>query len=105
MDHAYQPVPREERLCRLCKQDIENPEHALVTFTSSNALVELRDTFLAQLFLSSPDLQRCMAEYSNTEFLKAMIYSRRNIALVAKYAYNVLEIFYAIPVYRLSDDA
>jgi hypothetical protein len=44
-----------------------------------------------------------MAEYSNTEFLKAMIYSRRDIALVAKYACNVLEIFYAIPVYRRDD--
>jgi hypothetical protein len=43
-----------------------------------------------------------MAELSNTEFLKAIIYPRSTIALVAKYAFDVLEIFYAVPVYRLS---
>jgi hypothetical protein len=103
VDHAYQPVPRADRLCRLCKQAVENPEHALVTCTSSDVLVELRDVFLGQLFRNAPDLRCCMAENSDTDFLKAMIYSRPSIALVAKFAYNVLEIFYAIPVYRLSD--
>jgi hypothetical protein len=43
-----------------------------------------------------------MAELSNTEFLKAIIYPRSTIAFVAKYAFDVLEIFYAVPVYRLS---
>ncbi|KAJ7476513.1 hypothetical protein FB451DRAFT_1396762 [Mycena latifolia] len=42
-----------------------------------------------------------MAELSNTEFLKAIILPRSTIALVAKYAFEVLEIFYAVPVFRL----
>lgn len=37
---------------------------------------------------------------SNTEFLKAIIYLRSTIALVAKYALDVLEIFYAVPVFH-----
>jgi hypothetical protein len=45
-----------------------------------------------------------MAELSNTEFLKAIIYPRSPIALVGKYAFEVLELFYAEPVFRLDAD-
>ncbi|KAJ7128816.1 hypothetical protein C8R43DRAFT_1134396 [Mycena crocata] len=38
-----------------------------------------------------------MAELSDTEFLKALIYSRLNIALVAKFTHEVLQLFYAVP--------
>jgi hypothetical protein len=40
-----------------------------------------------------------MAELSNTEFLKAIIYP---IALVTKFAFEVLEIFYTVPVLQLN---
>jgi hypothetical protein len=40
-----------------------------------------------------------MGELSKTEFLKAIIYPRSTIALVAKYAFDVLELFYAVPVF------
>jgi hypothetical protein len=39
----------------------------------------------------------------STEFVKATIYHRPTIALVAKYVYDVLELFYALPVFRLKD--
>lgn len=100
-DHAYQPVPRHERFCRFCKIEVETPEHAMITCKSLDKLVDLREQFLVQLFSNSPDLQHLMAESSNTEFLKSVIYSRPNIALVAKYAFDVLELFYAVPVFRL----
>jgi hypothetical protein len=44
-----------------------------------------------------------MADLMNIEFVKAMIYNRPTIALVAKYVYDVLELFYARPVFRLTD--
>jgi hypothetical protein len=44
-----------------------------------------------------------MAELTNTEFVKAMVYHRPTIALIAKYVYEVLELFYALPVFRLKD--
>ncbi|KAJ7779482.1 hypothetical protein DFH07DRAFT_1030287, partial [Mycena maculata] len=91
-------VSRENRLCRFCKAEIETPEHALITCTSSEALVKLRKNFLGQLFLKCPHLQRRLVEESNTDFLKSMIYSRPSIALVAKFAHDVLQVFYAIPV-------
>jgi hypothetical protein len=100
VDHAHQPVPRLERFCRFCKLEVETPEHALITCKSSDALIDLRSTFLTQLFRNAPNLQDLMVQLSNTEFLKTVIYSRPNIALVAKFAYNVLEVFYAVPVLR-----
>jgi hypothetical protein len=44
-----------------------------------------------------------MAELNTVEFLKAMIYQRSTIMLVAKYAHEVLEVFYATPLYRLRE--
>jgi hypothetical protein len=41
-----------------------------------------------------------MTELTNTEFIKAMIYELPTIALVAKYAYDVLELFFALPVFH-----
>ncbi|KAJ7258511.1 hypothetical protein C8J57DRAFT_1073530, partial [Mycena rebaudengoi] len=92
--------PRANRLCRLCEAAVETPEHALVTCASLDALVELRRRFLEQLFAKTPELQRVLTEKSETEFLKAIIYSSPAIALVAKFAHDVLQIFYAIPVFR-----
>jgi hypothetical protein len=103
VDHAYQPVPRSERLCRFCKIQVETPEHALITCESSGTLIELRGIFLGKLFTDLPNLRHRMAELSETEFLKAIIYPRSTIALVAKYAFDVLEVFYAAAVYRLSE--
>ncbi|KAJ7274405.1 hypothetical protein B0H12DRAFT_396933 [Mycena haematopus] len=103
VDHAHQPVPRSERLCRLCRQEIESPEHALITCESSDKLVNMRAVFLGKLFTDLPQLRSQMAELSNTEFLKAIIYPRSTIALVAKFAYEVLELFYEVPVFRGED--
>jgi hypothetical protein len=100
VDHEHLPVPRSERLCRFCKMEVETPEHALITCTSSDAIIQLRSIFLPQLFHKAPHLQSLMVQLSNTEFLKAMIYSRPSIALVAKFAYDILEVFYSTPVSR-----
>jgi hypothetical protein len=75
VDHAYQPVPRSERLCRLCREETETPDHVLISCKSSDALIELRTSFLIHLFSNTPLLQSHMAIFSDTEFLKAMIYS------------------------------
>jgi hypothetical protein len=104
VDHTYQPVPRGNRLCRFCKRTVETPEHAMITCMSHDALVELRKLFLDQLFSKSPQLQSVMINNSEIEFLKAMIYSRPTIALVAKYTHDVLQIFYSVPVFRLSNN-
>jgi hypothetical protein len=101
VDHAKQLVIRSDRLCRFCMVKVETPEHTLITCTSSDALRALQASFLEKLFSNSPQLQRLMADLSETEFLKALIYSRTSIALLAKYAYDVLQFFYALSVFRL----
>ncbi|KAJ7018125.1 hypothetical protein C8F04DRAFT_1329431 [Mycena alexandri] len=101
VDHAHQPVPRAERLCRFCKTEVESPEHALITCESSTTVVQLRAIFLAKLFVDLPELRIQMVILSNTEFLKAIIYPRSTIPLVAKFAFDVLEVFYEVPVYRV----
>ena len=45
-----------------------------------------------------------MVELSNTEFLKAIIYPRSTIALVAKYVFDVLELFYVVLMFHLDAD-
>ncbi|KAJ7187675.1 hypothetical protein GGX14DRAFT_342033, partial [Mycena pura] len=99
VDHVRQPVPRSERLCRFCRKEVETPEHALISCESSEELVGLRATFLGELFTSLPNLRNEMAVLSNTLFLKAIIFPRSTIALVAKFAHDVLQLFYAVPVF------
>jgi hypothetical protein len=60
----------------------------------------LRNIFFPKLFHTVPNLQRKMATLTSTEFLKAIIYERSTIVLVAKYVHHILEVFYAVPVYR-----
>ncbi|KAJ7346364.1 hypothetical protein DFH08DRAFT_701548, partial [Mycena albidolilacea] len=100
VNHDHQQVPRENRLCRFCKIEVETPEHAMITCTSLDALVELRRIFLEQVFEKCPNLKPHLAEDLNTEFLKAIINSRPSIALVAKFTHDVLQLFYAIPIFR-----
>ncbi len=100
VDHAHQPVPRNERFCRFCNTEVESPEHALLECQASEAVLNLRNIFLDKLFHTLPRLQNKMAELTSVEFLKAVIYERSTIVLVGKFVHEVLEEFYAIPVYR-----
>ncbi|KAJ7213545.1 hypothetical protein GGX14DRAFT_360820 [Mycena pura] len=105
VNHGNQPVPRSDRLCRFCRKEVESPEHALITYTSSDEVLQLRVIFLERLFTDLPDLQCQMAELSITELLKAIIYPRSSITLVAKFMYQVLEVFYAVPCTNLMLEA
>ena len=102
VDHAYQPVPRSDRLCRFCRSEVETPEHALISCESSDLVVGFRTVFLGKLFSDLLYLQQQTAELSNTEFLTAIIHPRSTIVLVATFAFDVLGIFYAVPVFRLN---
>lgn len=100
-DHMQPRVDdRSKRVCRLCKIDVETPEHALLVCDASAEVSALRDVFLEQLFKTAPILRPLMDEQNLIEFFKSMVYERSTIALVAKFAYEVLEVFYATPVYR-----
>ncbi|KAJ7434273.1 hypothetical protein B0H11DRAFT_1938771 [Mycena galericulata] len=57
----------------------------------------MSNVFLDKLFHAVPKMQTKLAEISSVEFLKAMIYERSTIVLVAKFVPDVLEEFYAVP--------
>lgn len=99
--HEHQPVPRWDRLCRFCKTEVEKPGHALITWLSMEKVVNLRAIFLGELFSALPEMQGWMAELCNAEFLKAIICARSTAVLVAKFMFEVLELFYSVPVFRL----
>ena len=102
-DHAHPREPdRARRVCRFCKTETETPEHALLSCCSSVELVLLRESFMVHLFNYAPRLRHFMVELNTIEFLKAMIYERSSIALVAKFVHDVLQIFYATPIFRLA---
>ncbi|KAJ7660784.1 hypothetical protein DFH06DRAFT_988742, partial [Mycena polygramma] len=101
-DHEHKREDdRSRRVCRFCKSEVETPEHALLDCDASTEVKSLREVFLAQLFSDVPTLRRRMDELDLIEFFKAMVYERKTIALVAKFAHEVLEVFYATPVFRL----
>jgi hypothetical protein len=102
VNHAYPSVPRHERLCRFCTAEVESPEHALLECKESHSILDLRTAFLEKLFSTVPKtkMQQKMVQLSSVEFLKAIIYERATILLVGKYEHEVLQEFYAVPVYR-----
>jgi hypothetical protein len=99
-DHAHQPVPKHERVCRFCTDKVESPEHALLECQSNPDVLNISSVFLAKLFRTVPKLQQRFLELDSVAFLKAMIYERSTIVLTGKFVHDVLEIFYATPVYR-----
>jgi hypothetical protein len=91
-----------ERRCRFCKGTIVSPKHAMLECQSSTAILNMRNICLEKLFQTVPKLQKKMVKLTSVEFLKAMIYERSTIILVAKFVHEVLQEFYAVLVYRMS---
>jgi hypothetical protein len=64
----YAPVPRAERLCRMCTDEMEIPEHALITYNALDA------QWINHILRFS---------YSQTHYSGNSIYHRPRIALLA----------------------
>jgi hypothetical protein len=99
-DHALQPIPRTERLCRFCIAKVESPEHALLECQACAQVVTLRNVFLEKLLRTVPKMQRKIVELDSISLLKAIIYERSTIVLLGKFVHDVLEIFYTTHVYH-----
>ncbi|KAJ7689548.1 hypothetical protein B0H17DRAFT_937128, partial [Mycena rosella] len=98
--------PREDDharcVCRFCKVEVETLEHALLACDTSIEVVSLHAAFLEKLFITAPNLRQLVDELDDIEFFKSMVYERSTVALVAKFAHKVLQVFYATPVFRLA---
>ncbi|KAK0183917.1 hypothetical protein F5146DRAFT_964442, partial [Armillaria mellea] len=91
-------LERDHRKCRFCKSAVESPEHAMLGCMSSQTLVDTRNEMLARVIRDEPDLASMYGRLDDVEFLKKLVQSRKAIASVAKWAYSVLRIFYAVPI-------
>jgi hypothetical protein len=91
-------VPNQWRLCRFCKICVEDPVHALFG-CKHPPLIELRRPFYSRIFDTLPAMK---GRYTDAGlFFRDLISRRETTALLAKYAYDVLEIFYATPMLRI----
>jgi hypothetical protein len=79
-----------------------NPLYPTVFRRRASKPEQNRELFLERLFTDAPTLRRRKAELDVIEFFKAMVYERSTIALMAKFAFEVLEVLYATPVFRLN---
>jgi hypothetical protein len=52
---------------------------------------------------TAPSLHRRLDEENSIEFFESVLYERSTVALLAKFAHEVLEIFYATPLFRMAD--
>ncbi|KAF8240369.1 hypothetical protein L208DRAFT_1233446 [Tricholoma matsutake] len=97
-EHRRPRVQQQWRLCRLCKNSVESPEHALLECTGSYELNNLRKKFSDRMYTEIPHLpQRPMV--SSIDLFKMILKERTTIRLLAKFTYEVLELFEAVPVY------
>jgi hypothetical protein len=101
VDHEHPREDRSRRVCRFCQNDVETPEHALFSCDSSPEAVSLRAIFLENLFTTAPSLRRRLDDENSIDFFKSVLYERPTVALLAKFAHEVLEIFYATPLFRM----
>ncbi|KAJ7127448.1 hypothetical protein C8R43DRAFT_957889 [Mycena crocata] len=90
-------VPREFRLCRLCRGAVEDETHALLDCNTEERLVMLRSDFLDGISSRDQALFALYGTMSNYDFLLKLIASRKLIQWVAKYVFNVLALYQEFP--------
>ncbi|KAJ6479792.1 hypothetical protein C8R45DRAFT_758449, partial [Mycena sanguinolenta] len=87
-------VPREWRLCRFCKSEVEDPPHAMF-MCIHRELIKLREIFLVKLYADLPDVK---GKFSTPwEFFRELLSRREITPLLAKLAYDVLKIYASEP--------
>jgi hypothetical protein len=90
-------VPRDFRLCRLCRGAVEDEVHALFDCNANAGLVELRTHFLDKLSICDPVLHALHMQMSNYDFLLKVIPSRKAVRLFAMFVFDVLGLFQEFP--------
>ncbi|KAL0568902.1 hypothetical protein V5O48_013072 [Marasmius crinis-equi] len=92
-------IPREWRLCRFCRTEVEDEAHALLECTASPSLVDLRAVFLAKLFQDTPSLQQSFPTADRLQFLRTFLHRHETLPLVAKFVFQVLELYDTVDIW------
>ncbi|KAJ3804043.1 hypothetical protein F5876DRAFT_24393, partial [Lentinula aff. lateritia] len=89
-------LPRERRLCRFCQEKVEDPPHALFECMANADLIMRRNCFMCKV---TSELPQYATFYSDSWVLfRALLAEKKVIELFAKFAHEVLEIFYATEI-------
>ncbi len=91
-------VPRERRLCRFCKAEVEDPVHALLVCTANTDVVTLRAEFLDAVKSCRPP--HLPPAESPRALFHALYHERKIVNAFARYAHRVLKVFDAFPILR-----
>ncbi|PBK81350.1 hypothetical protein ARMGADRAFT_1144449, partial [Armillaria gallica] len=93
-------IPKEDRLCHFCLKGIETPEHTLLLCTSSNDVIESWTKSFLILIPLFPTLPLSHITPGNARWvLKKLILTSPTIYLVAKFIWEILQIFGSTPIY------
>ncbi len=93
-------IPREDHLCRFCLEAIETPEHALLLCTGSDEVMESRSRSFLVLTPLFPSVPLSHITAGNARWiLKKLIFTGPTINLVAKFVWEILQIFGSTPIY------
>jgi hypothetical protein len=88
-------VPRKWRLCRFCKDHLEDAIHAMF-MCKHTPLVDIRTTFFEKLFTTHPELRGVYSDPG--PFFKDLLVKEKIIGLLGKLAYEIFEVFYSEPM-------
>ncbi len=96
-------IPRDERLCRYCRGEVEDEAHVLLYCDGSHDLYALRSEFFHKIFRITSSSFSSSLRASPTGFgVIRLLLQTDNIEVVcsfAKYVYNVFGIYQRLPVF------
>ncbi|KAJ7635537.1 hypothetical protein DFH06DRAFT_1479162 [Mycena polygramma] len=95
-------VPREWRLCRFCKEEVEDPAHAMF-MCKHLPLVVLREAFLTKLYAEIPDIRGQFTDPIG--FFRGVLARREITPVLAKLAFDVQKIYDATPMFMIEPPA
>ncbi|KAJ3895266.1 hypothetical protein GG344DRAFT_39104 [Lentinula edodes] len=92
-------VQHDKRLCRMCREKVEDGAHVLFECSNSCKVLQLRKAFMQRVIKEIPHFARHYRD--GWELFRELLADKRVVGLLAKYVHEVLEIFYAVEIYRL----
>ncbi|KAJ7435445.1 hypothetical protein FB451DRAFT_1062622, partial [Mycena latifolia] len=87
------PIPREKRLCRFCRESIEDEVHTLLDCEGHAPLTDLREMFLSDILARDHALRIAYPTISHYDFLRRLVVSRQSVKCFAKYVFDVMDKF------------
>jgi hypothetical protein len=92
-------VPKKWRLCRFCKDHLEDIVHAFFV-CKHPPLQQIRSVFFQKFFATYPELQGLYDDPGL--FLKDILVKDKTIGLLGKLAYDIFEVFYSEPMLEIN---